>query len=81
MATVNGPASDVTCDLAAKAATRHTRVDLGKAPPKLPLVRRDMCGTVQLYELVSGDLAQLISAPEPLAAIVLRELTELRAGR
>lgn len=42
-------------------------VDLGPAGPERVLVRSDLPGTFQLYELVSGELIELTSLPEPVA--------------
>ena len=43
-------------------------VDLGKESPERVLVRSDVSGTFQLYELASGDLVELTSLPEPVAS-------------
>ena len=43
-------------------------VDLGEKAPERVLLRSDVSGTVQLHELVSGDLAQLTLLPEPVAS-------------
>jgi dipeptidyl aminopeptidase/acylaminoacyl peptidase len=43
-------------------------VDLGEGAPERVLVRSDVSGTMQLSELVSGDLVELTSLPEPVAS-------------
>ena len=43
-------------------------VDLGEDAPERVLVRSDVSGTMQLYELGSGDLVELTSLPEPVAS-------------
>ena len=43
-------------------------VDLGPAAAERVLVRSDLPGTFQLYELVSGELIELTSLPEPVAS-------------
>ena len=43
-------------------------VDLGEDAPERVLARGDASGTMQLYELVLGDLVELTSLPEPVAS-------------
>jgi dipeptidyl aminopeptidase/acylaminoacyl peptidase len=42
-------------------------VDVGDGTPERVLVRSDIGGTMQLYEVVSGDQVELTSLPEPVA--------------
>ena len=43
-------------------------VDRGEDAPERVLARSDVSGTMQLYELVSGDLVRLTSLSEPVAS-------------
>jgi acetyl esterase/lipase len=43
-------------------------IDLGEGSPERLLVCSDLSGTVQLYEVVSGDLVELTLLPEPVAS-------------
>jgi dipeptidyl aminopeptidase/acylaminoacyl peptidase len=43
-------------------------VDRGEDAPERVLARSDASGTVQVYELASGDLVELTSLPEPVAS-------------
>ncbi len=43
-------------------------VDRGEGAPERLLVRSDLSGTMQLYELAGGELTTLTSLPEPVAA-------------
>src|SRR5947209_18911945 len=54
-------------------ALLHTRaavladVDLASDPDERLLVRSDLSGTMQLYELRDGELVELTALPEPVA--------------
>ena len=43
-------------------------VDLGAGPLERILARSDLSGTVQAYELTSGELVELTTLPEPVAS-------------
>jgi dipeptidyl aminopeptidase/acylaminoacyl peptidase len=43
-------------------------VDLGENAPERLLVRSDLTGTMQLYEVASGELVELTSLPDPVAS-------------
>jgi acetyl esterase/lipase len=43
-------------------------VDLGENTPERILVRSDLSGTMQLYEVASGDLVKLTALPEPVSS-------------
>ena len=43
-------------------------VDLGAGPLERMLARSDLSGTVQAYELTSGELVELTTLPEPVAS-------------
>jgi len=61
----------VTDSVRALLRTRRTHladVDRGEGAPERVLVRSDAGGMMQLYELVSGDLVELTSLPEPVAS-------------
>ena len=59
---------DRICALLRTRRTLLADVDLGEDAQERVLLRGDVSGTVQVYELVSGDLVALTSLPEPVAS-------------
>ena len=65
MDTVSTP--DVVRALLRTRRTLLSDLDLDPQAPERLLVRSDLTGTMQLYEVGSGDLVELTALPEPVA--------------
>lgn len=64
----NEPVPDLVRALLRTRRTLLADVDRGEDAPERVLVRSDAGGTMQLYELVSGELIELTALPEPVAS-------------